>query len=59
MTLVQNVGLMLNSTIDKINEWSDEEYGDFLIEEDDNVYLINQEILAIMNKNKGELEWTK
>lgn len=57
MTLVQNVGLMLNSTIDKINEWSDEEYGDFLIEEDDNVYLINQEILAIMNK--GELEWTK
>lgn len=59
MTLVQNVGLMLNSTIDKINEWSDEEYGDFLIEEEDNLYLINQEILTIINKNKGELEWKK
>ncbi len=59
MTLVQNLGLMLNSTIDKINEWSDEEFGDFLIEEEDNLYLINQDILTIMNKNKGELEWKK
>jgi len=48
MNMVQNKGLMLNSVIDKINEWSDEEFGDFLIEEDENLYLINQDVVKFL-----------
>lgn len=51
LNIIQNKGMMLSSAIDEINEWSEEEYGDFLVEEDDDVYLINEAVVNLI-KNK-------
>ncbi len=41
----RNYGLMANGTIDDINTWSDENYGDYLLEvQDEDLVLINSEI---------------
>ena len=42
--------MMLSSTIDEINEWSNEEFGDFLVEEDDDVYLVNKDVVSLIKK---------
>ena len=42
--------MMLSSTIDEINEWSNEEFGDFLIEEDDDVYFVNKDVVNLIKK---------
>lgn len=42
--------MMLSSAIDEINEWSEEEYGDFLVEEDDNVYIVNEDVVNLIRK---------
>ena len=39
MNLVREKGLMLSSLLDEINEWAEDCYGDFLIEEDDNLFV--------------------
>lgn len=52
LNVIQNKGMMLSSTIDEINEWSNEEFGDFLVEEDDDVYLVNKDVVSLI-KNKG------
>ena len=54
--ICQSLGLMLNSAIDKINEWTDENFGDFLIEEDGDKYQINNEIAAMVKNQEKELE---
>lgn len=54
--ICQNLGLMLNSAIDKINEWADENFGDFLIEEDDGKYQINNDIAVMVKNQEKELE---
>ena len=50
LNVIQNKGMMLSSTIDKINEWSEEEYGDFLVEENDDVYIVNQDVVNLIKK---------
>lgn len=51
LNIIQNKGIMLSSAIDEINEWSEEEYGDFLVEEDDDVYIVNEDVVNLI-KNK-------
>ena len=50
LNVIQNKGTMLSSTIDEINEWSNEEFGDFLVEEDDDVYLVNKDVVNLIKK---------
>lgn len=50
LNVIQNKGMMLSSTIDEINEWSNEEFGDFLVEEDDDVYLVNKDVVSLIKK---------
>ena len=50
LNIIQNKGVMLSSAIDEINEWSEEEYGDFLVEEDDDVYIVNEEVVNLIKK---------
>ena len=50
LNVIQNKGMMLSSTIDEINEWSNEEFGDFLIEEDDDVYFVNKDVVNLIKK---------
>lgn len=50
LNVIQNKGMMLSSAIDKINEWSNEEFGDFLVEEDDDVYLVNEDVVNLIKK---------
>lgn len=50
LNVIQNKGMMLSSAIDEINEWSNEEFGDFLVEEDDDVYLVNEEVVNLIKK---------
>lgn len=50
LNIIQNKGMMLSSAIDEINEWSEEEYGDFLVEEDDDVYIVNEEVVNLIKK---------
>lgn len=50
--IIKNKGLMLNNIIDEINEWSDEEFGDFLVEEDDDTYTINGDIVNLIKNRK-------
>ncbi|MBS6602771.1 MAG: hypothetical protein KH301_03305 [Brachyspira sp.] len=50
LNVIQNKGMMLSSTIDEINEWSNEEFGDFLIEEDDDVYFVNKDVVKLIKK---------
>ena len=49
--IIQNRGMMLNSVIDEINELTEEQYGDFLIDEDENIYLVNTDVVNLI-KNK-------
>lgn len=46
--------LMVNAAIDKINEWAEESYGDFLIEDEGSACSINQDVLLLMNKEELE-----
>lgn len=48
LKIMQNAGTMLASTIDEINAWSEEEYGDFLIEEENRVYSINEDVAGLI-----------
>lgn len=50
LNIIQNKGMMLSSTIDEINEWSEEEYGDFLVEEDGDVYLVNEDVVNLIKR---------
>ncbi len=50
LNIIQNKGVMLSSAIDEINEWSEEEYGDFLVEEEDDVYIVNEEVVNLIKK---------
>lgn len=52
MNIIQNKGLMLNSLLDQINEWAENTYGDFLIEEDDDMYAINSDVAELIKQNK-------
>lgn len=53
MNIIQNKGLMLNSLLDQINEWAENTYGDFLIEEDEDMYIVNNDVAElIQQKNK-------
>ena len=41
----RNYGLMVDGTIDDLNTWSDDKYGDYLLEvQDENLISINPEI---------------
>lgn len=48
--LAKNMGLMVNSAIDCINEWTDEVHGDFLLEEDDDMFVLNKKIAALVKR---------
>ena len=50
LNAIQNKGMMLSSAIDEINEWSEEEYGDFLVEEDNDVYIVNEDVVNLIRK---------
>ena len=50
MNLVRKKGLMLSSLLDEINEWAEDRYGDFLIEEDDNLYILNNDVIKFIKK---------
>ena len=50
LNVIQNKGMMLSSAIDEINEWSNEEFGDFLVEEDDDVYLVNEDVVNLIKR---------
>lgn len=50
LNIIQNKCIMLSSAIDEINEWSEEEYGDFLVEEDDDVYIVNEDVVNLIKK---------
>lgn len=50
MNIIQNKGLMLNSLLDQINEWAENEYGDFLIEEEDTMYTINSDVAELIKQ---------
>ncbi|MCD7879541.1 MAG: TerB N-terminal domain-containing protein [Candidatus Gastranaerophilales bacterium] len=50
LNVIQNKGMMLSSAIDEINEWSNEEFGDFLVEEDDDIYLVNKDVVNLIKK---------
>lgn len=50
LNVTQNKGMMLSSAIDEINEWSNEEFGDFLVEEDDDVYLVNEDVVNLIKR---------
>lgn len=52
---IQNTGKMLASAIDEINAWSEENYGDFLIEEEDRTYSVNEDVAALI-KNEKQLK---
>ena len=43
---------MLNSLLDQINEWAENEYGDFLIEEDENSYTINSDVAELIKQTQ-------
>ena len=50
LNVIQNKGKMLSSAIDEINEWSEEEYGDFLVEEDNDIYIVNEDVVNLIKK---------
>lgn len=49
--ICSNLKLMLNNAIDKINEWADNEFGDFLIEDNGNKINLNSEIMQAVQSN--------
>lgn len=52
LSVIQGKGLMLGSLVESINEWSEEKYGDFLIEEDDDTYMLNPDVVSLMKRGK-------
>ena len=52
LNIIQNTGKMLASTIDEINAWSEEKYGDFLIEEEDSLYLVNEDVAELIKNGE-------
>ena len=40
---------MINNAIDAINDWSDNNYGDFLLEDNDSNITVNFELLNLIN----------
>lgn len=52
MNIIQHKGMMLNSILDEINEWAENEYGDFLIEENENIYTINNDVAELIKQTK-------
>ena len=52
MNIIQHKGMMLNSILDEINEWAENEYGDFLIEESENIYAINNDVAELIKQTK-------
>lgn len=50
LNVIQNKGMMLSSAIDETTEWSNEEFGDFLVEEDDDVYLVNEDVVNLIKR---------
>lgn len=52
LNIIQDKGLMLNSLLDQINEWAENEYGDFLIEEDENSYTINSDVAELIKQTQ-------
>lgn len=53
MNIIQNKGIMLNSLLDQINEWAENEYGDFLIEEEDTIYTINSDVAELIKQKNN------
>lgn len=51
MEIVPGKAPMLSGFLDQINEWAEATYGDFLIEEDDNLYILNDDVLKFI-KNR-------
>lgn len=51
LKIIQNTGKMLASIIDDVNACTEENYGDFLIEEDNGIYLVNADV-AMLIKNE-------
>ena len=51
LNIIQNKGMVLSSAIDEINKCSEEKYGDFLVEENHDVYIVNEDIVNLI-KNK-------
>ena len=52
LNIIKNKGLMLSSVIDEINEWAEDKYGDFLIEEDNDVYILNEDVINLINNKE-------
>lgn len=52
LNIIQNTGKMLASTIDEINAWSEEKYGDFLIEEENSLYLVNEDVAELIKNGE-------
>lgn len=52
MNIIQNKGMMLNSVLDEINTWAENTYGDFLIEEDENMYTINTDVSELIKQTQ-------
>jgi tellurite resistance protein len=52
LNIIQDKGLMLSSAIDEINEWAEENFGDFLVEEDDNTYIVNNDVKNLIENKE-------
>lgn len=48
--LARELGLMLSGTIDTINEWADEQFGDFLLIDEGNRFLVQGELLIDVSR---------
>lgn len=48
LNMIQNKGVMLNGFIDQINEWSEENFGDFLLEENEDIYEVNEDVANLI-----------
>jgi len=52
INIMKDKSVMISSVIDEINEWSNEQYGDFLLEEENSIYILNEDVRnLIMNKD--------
>ena len=44
LNIIKDKTIMISSVIDEINEWSNEQYGDFLLEEENSIYILNEDV---------------
>lgn len=52
INIIKDKSVMISSVIDEINEWSNEQYGDFLLEEENSIYILNEDVRnLIINKD--------